>query len=269
MRDHFDKLVRSSASGIAIATIALVAGTAVQPSALADEPHARELMQAMSDYMAEQTAIAFDYDASFEVITIEDQKLAIASSGALSLQRPDRLRATRTGGFADVEMVFDGETMTVLGKVAGVYAEITAPGTIDNLVDVLRDEHGLPLPAADLLLTDVYGTIMPLVVDVKDLGSGVIGGIECDHLAFRTEEVDFQIWIAHGDQPYPCRYVITTTTLPGWPQYTIDVRNWRTGGDVAADDYALALPSEATLLTDDEFHKLAELPSLFVMGVAQ
>jgi hypothetical protein len=79
MRDHFDKLVRSSASGVAIATIALAAGTVMPPKALADEPHARELMQAMSDYMAEQTAIAFDYDASFEVITIEDQKLAIAS----------------------------------------------------------------------------------------------------------------------------------------------------------------------------------------------
>ena len=56
------------------------------------------------------------------------------------------------------------------------------------------------------------------VVDGKDLGSGVIDGVECDSLAFRTEEVDWQIWIAHGDRPYPCRFVITTKQLTNRPQ---------------------------------------------------
>jgi hypothetical protein len=71
-----------------------------------------------------------------------------------------------------------------------------------------------------LLLSDVYKQLMPLVVDTKDLGSGVIGGVECDHFAFRTKEVDWQIWIAQGNRPYPCRYVITSTKVTGGPQYT-------------------------------------------------
>ena len=96
------------------------------------------------------------------------------------------------------------------------------PGTIDHLIDELRETYHRPLPAADLLLADVAGALMPLVTDVKDLGSGVIGGVECDHLAFRTDEVDWQIWIAHGERPYPCRYVITSTKVTGW-QRSIDV----------------------------------------------
>ena len=55
------------------------------------------------------------------------------------------------------------------------------------------------------------------VIDVKDLGSGVIGGVECDHLAFRTKEVDWQIWIAQGNRPYPCRYVITSSKVAQAP----------------------------------------------------
>jgi hypothetical protein len=53
---------------------------------------------------------------------------------------------------------------------------------------------------------------MPNVTNTKDLGSGVIGGTECDHFAFRTQDVDvdWQIWITQGDQPHPCRYVITS-----------------------------------------------------------
>jgi hypothetical protein len=36
----------------------------------------------------------------------------------LTLERPDKLRAMRTGGFANVEMVFDGKTPSLLGKNA-------------------------------------------------------------------------------------------------------------------------------------------------------
>lgn len=263
MRYASGEVARPAATGAAVVAIAAMASLAGPPAARADEAHARELLQAMSDYLGAQSALAFDFDVSLEVVTVEDQKLAIASSGALTLQRPDRVRATRTGGFADVELAFDGETMTLLGKNANVYGQIKAPGTIDHLIEVLRDEYGLPLPAADLLLADFYGEIMPLVVDVKDLGSGVIRGVECDHLALRTDETNFQIWIAQGDEPYPCRYAITTTAVAGWPQYTIDVREWKAGEAVAADDFALSLPADATMLSDDELHVLGELPSLF------
>lgn len=87
-------------------------------------------------------------------------------------------------------MVFDGKTLTLLGKDANLFAKVEEPGTIDQLVDVLRDKYHRPVPAADLLMSDPYGQLMPLVVDAKDLGSGVIHGVECDHLAFRTDEVD-------------------------------------------------------------------------------
>jgi hypothetical protein len=142
-------------------------------------------------------------------------------------------------------MVFDGKTLTLLGKDANLFAKVEEPGTIDQLVDTLRDKYHRPVPAADLLLSDPYGQLMPLVVDTKDLGSGVIRGVECDHLAFRTEEVDWQIWIAQGERPYPCRYVITSTKVTGSPQYTIDVRSWKTGDEVAPDSFSLEIPQGA------------------------
>ena len=153
---------------------------------------------------------------NLEIVSSQQQKIGLASSGTLTLERPDKLRATRTGGFANVEMVFDGKTLSLLGKNANLYAQVEAPGTIDHLVDELRDKYHRPVPAADLLMSDPYKELMPPVTDVKDLGSGVIRGVECDHLAFRTKEVDWQIWIAQGARPYPCRYVITSKKVTGW-----------------------------------------------------
>jgi hypothetical protein len=63
------------------------------------------------------------YDSTLEVVTDQEQKLGLASSGTLTLNRPDKLHATRTGGFANVEMVYDGKTLTMLGKNANAFAK--------------------------------------------------------------------------------------------------------------------------------------------------
>jgi hypothetical protein len=249
--------------------VAAVTGLAAVPSAGADEAQAREIFKAMSDYLAAQTAISFEYDSTLEVVTTENQKIALASSGAVTLERPDKIRATRRGGFANVEIVFDGKTLSLLGKDANAYTRIEVPGDIDHLVDELRDTYHRPAPAADLLMSNVAAQLDPLVTDVKDLGSGVIRGVDCDHLAFRTEQADFQIWIAQGDRPFPCRYAITTTSVPGWPQYTIDVRDWKTGADVVAADFGFNAPAGASEMNPEDLPHLDELPEAFMPKGAQ
>ena len=258
---------RSAKRWVFIIAVAAMAGTMSISAARAEEAQAKSLFKSMSDYLAAQKAISFAFDSTLEVVTDQQQKLGLASSGTLTLNRPDKLHATRTGGFANVEMVYDGKTLTMLGKNANVFAKAEEPGTIDQLVDILRDKYKRPVPAADLLMTDPYKELMPLVVEAKDLGSGVIRGVECDHLAFRTEEVDWQIWIAQGDRPYPCRYVITSPKVKGSPQYTIDVRDWKAGDEVASDGFSLTIPQGAKELKPGDVPD--ELPEIFAMKGAQ
>jgi hypothetical protein len=247
----------------AIVVAVAVAGIASISIARADEVQAKSLLKAMSDYLGAQKTISFDYDSNLEIVSSQQQKIGLASSGTLTLERPDKLHATRTGGFANVEMVFDGKTLSLLGKNANLYAQVEAPGTIDHLVDELRDKYHRPVPAADLLMSDPYKELMPPVTDVKDLGSGVIRGIECDHLAFRTKEVDWQIWIAQGARPYPCRYVITSKKVTGGPQYTLDIRAWKADGEVASDAFKLEIPPGAQKLTPGQIPDLDDVPGIF------
>lgn len=248
------------------AAFALVLGLLPPADARAGEEEAKSLLKAMSDYLASQQAISFAYDTNLEVVTEDHQKLLLASSGKIELGRPDKLRATRMGGFANVEMVFDGKTVTLFGKDANLYAQVEVPGTVDHLVEEMRDRLGRPVPGADLLLPDVYGELMKDVVDVKDLGSGVIGGVECDHLAFRTKEVDWQVWIAQGDHPRPCRYVITANKVDQGPQYSIQISEWRTGVDVAAEDYSFANRTDAKKVHLKDLTDIDELPDHLAMG---
>lgn len=223
---------------------AFLALAAMQP-ALADEADAKRLFKAMADYVENQQTLVFDYDDVLEVVTDEGQKLQIAASGTVHVKRPDKISTTRHGGFADALLTFDGTTLTLLGKNVNRYAQLEIPGNIDHLIDELRFKYDHPLPAADLLLSDVYEAMMADVTDIKDLGAGVVGGVSCDSLAFRTGEIDWQIWIAQGDHPYPCRFVITSRSMEGAPQYSIQLRNWKSAVELPDSTFAFTNLSNA------------------------
>ena len=235
-----------------------------------DSAEAKRLLKAMSDYVAAQSAVSFDYDSTLEVVTNDDQKLALVSSGAVTLNRPDKIRATRSGGFVDAEILFDGKTLTLLGKNAQKYTQLESPGSVEHLINELKDKYNRPLPAADLLLSNSYDELMQDVYDSKDLGSGVVAGKECDFLAFRKDEVDFQIWIAQGDRPYPCQFVVTSKRIANGPQYSVQIRDWKTGADVAAADFAFtnATNAEKVELKDLQ-DKIGDLPEHFSLGAKQ
>jgi hypothetical protein len=266
MTNIIRKWLGISAATISATALILTVGFGPPSGARADAAAAKSLLKAMSDYLAAQKAISFSYDTNLEIVTKDKQKLALASSGTIILSRPDKLRATRTGGFADVEAVFDGKILTLLGKNTNLYGQVEVPGTIDHLVDELRNKYKRPVPGADLLLANVYDQLMPAVINVKDLGSGVIGGVECDHLAFRTKEVDWQIWIAQGDRPYPCRYVITSKLVANGPQYSVQVRDWKAGNEVTSDDFSFKNAMNAKKIDLKDLPDTDELPKIFAIG---
>ena len=228
---------------------------------------AKKMLKSMSDFLAAQNSLSVGFDSVLEVITPNDQKLGLASSGTTTLNRPDKVRVTRAGGFADFEILYDGKLLTLLGKNANIYTQVSAPGTVDQLIDDLQNKHGRPMPAADLLMSNSYDELMQDVYDSKDLGSGVVNGVECDSLAFRKDDVDWQIWIAQGERPYPCRFVVTSRLMDSGPQYSIQFRDWKFGKDVMMDDFAFKNTSKAKMVElKDVQDKLGDLPDNFKVG---
>lgn len=228
----------------------------------ASEQNAKGLLKAMSDYLDAQNAISMSYDSIFEVVSDDHEKLQIATSGTIALSRPDKIRTTRKSGFSDTEMVYDGKSLSFLGKGQNAFVQTDAPGTIDSLIDQLRDRFHRQLPGADLLQSGVYEKLMADVTDVKDLGSGVIGGVECDHLAFRAKDTDWQIWIAQGANPHPCRYVITSKGVDQAPQFTLQVREWKAGAGAGTTDFSFKPPAGAKRMKVEELKTLRETSDL-------
>jgi len=253
-----------AAIGMAVA-VALTA----TPAARAQEDAARKILKAMSDYIGSQKGVAMTFDSNIEVMTVDLQKIQFASSGSVVLSRPNRLHGTRTGGYHDIAFFFDGKTFTVHDRDNGAYAQSPAPGSIDDLVGKLRDEFSIEAPGADLLLSNTYDGLIGTAIDAKHIGQGFIDGVECEHLAFRTPEVDWQIWIESGARPIPRKYVITSKTVTGMPQYTLRIKEWKTDTQVAADAFTFKPPAGVKRVEFKELAAFDEVPEGVVMGEAQ
>lgn len=220
----------------ALAGLGLATGASAQDS----DATARAAVKAMTDFLAAQPALAVEFDTSLEAVTPDFEKIQFNSTGHVEVVRPDRIHMQRRGGFADVEASFDGKTLTVIDKDRNHYAVIDVAGTVDQLFNRLPAERGVGMPAIDLIRDGGHDSLMGGVVLASHIGDAVVGGVDSQYYAFRTDNIDWQVWIADGDQPVPMKFVVTTKHLAQAPQYTIQFRNWQFGDAVDASD-AIAL----------------------------
>jgi len=248
-----------------VAAVLVASGSGVQAQA----PDAKAILKSMSNYVGSQKTIEVAFDSDIEVITPELEKIQFTNSGELLFSRADKLRAHRVGGYADVALVFDGKTASIYGKNINGYVQFNAPGSVDQLIAALRAGHGVALPGADLLQSNAYDLLVAGVQEAKHIGRGVIDGRECEHLAFRNADTDWQLWVEVGKQPIPRKMVITSKTVNSAPQYTLRVKSWETGVKPAADAFKFVPPAGAKKIAPDALIELDELPQGAPSGAQQ
>ncbi len=239
----------------ALGLFVCMAVTGAPWQAAADEDAARSILKTMTDFVSRQDNLSVKYDADVEVVTPAIQKIQFSASGEFVMSRPDKFRVSRTGGYADVELISDGARVTVHDRGGNRYAELAGARSFDEVVEKLRNEAGVEVPGADLLLSKPYDELMAGVLEAMHVGRGVIDGTECEHLAFRNLDTDWQIWIEAGDRPVPRKYVITSKAVGAAPQYTLRLKDWQTGAAPAADAFVFKPPPgstgvEVTMLDD-------------------
>jgi hypothetical protein len=229
---------------------ALSMSLVTDPVASADsiDPDADQILKSMSSYLAETQALSVNADIDFEILDRNGQKLQFSSFATLLMQRPDRLHIQRSGSIADTEIFFDGETLTLLGERINAYAQRAISGTIDDAILAFELETGIPAPGADLLFADPYAVLSEGVKSSTYVGTAYVNGVEVHHLAFREDDVDWQLWVQTGDQPLPMKYVITTKWVTAAPQYEIRLRDWNTNPQMTDEQFIFSAPEGATQL---------------------
>jgi len=206
----------------ALATLSVAA----QAQSAGVAPEAKQILKASTDFLASQQRFAADTRNTLEIVLTSGQKIEFNSTGHQFVQRPNKLRSERSGDLIEQVFVYDGKSLTLYQPQDKIYAQVAAPGTLEEMLDFAREKHDVVAPFGDLLFKNAYDILMDGVTEGIVIGKAVIEGVVCDHLAFRAPDLDWQIWVQEGAQPLPRRIVITTLDLPNAPQFAVTVTRW-------------------------------------------
>lgn len=214
------------------------------------DPDADRILKSMASYLGGLKAFSFEFDVDDEYVLRTGEKVQISASGTTTIARPNRGHVIRRGGFAELDMYYDGKVFTVYGRKTNSYAQMEVAGTLDNLIDTLREETGFHFAAGDLLYSNVIAGLTGETESGRYWGTTYIGGVECHYLSFRAKDVDWQIWISTGDKPLPVKYVITSKLLAGAPQYAVRITKWNTAPQVDDKQFTFAPPGASKKLDE-------------------
>jgi hypothetical protein len=199
----------------------------------------------MTDYVGKLPQFSVDTAATLEVVLYSGQKIQFTSASRNTLQRPDKLRSERIGDVVSQLFYYDGRKLTIYNPQDGYYATVAAPATIEAMMDLARDKLDVVAPAGDLVTLDAYERLMDGVTQGFWVGKSAVGGVPCDHLAFRSGAVDWQIWIEDGEKPLPRKFVITSLDVAQAPQFEVVMSNWSLEPAIPADYFNFTPPQGA------------------------
>jgi hypothetical protein len=210
------------------------------------DPAATAALKRMTDYLATLPAFSLDTSNTLDVILDSGQKIQFDSATSFTAQRPNMFFGKRHGDIIKQDFFYDGKNLTLSNPDSNVFAVVAAPATIDETLDFIANELDMVAPGADLLHKDAVQRLTGNATNGIIVGQSIIEGRTCDHLAFRSPDVDIQVWIEAGDKPAPCKYVITTTDLPSMPEFTVTVRNFNAAPKLNDSMFQFTPPQGAT-----------------------
>jgi hypothetical protein len=218
-------------------------GTADQKK---NEDQAMTVLKRMADYLSQAKRFSVMVDTAFDAVQDSGQKIEFGETRKIVLSRPDRLRvdATKRDG-SKSELIFNGKDIALYFAKENVYATTARPGTVDQAVAYFINDLDMRLPLAELLSSNLDKMLSEQVREAAYVEKSYIAGVPCDHLAFRGDQADLQVWVAQGARPLPQRVVITYTRIDGRPQFWAQFSNWNLAPEVPDSLFVFRPPAGA------------------------
>ncbi len=209
------------------------------------DTRATDDLKRMTEFLAKQPRLKFEMTVFYDDYAVGDMKVQYARHVTLELERPNHAAGVSDGDAGRRRFWYDGTQITTVDEKARTYSQFDVPDTYDAMVDTMASRYDTPLPVADFLVSDAYPQLMEGVTTALFVGENHVGDDLCDHLAFETEDRDWQVWITPGAQPLLRKLVVAFKTLPNCPQYIAVIQNWELSPTFGASDFKPAIPNDA------------------------
>jgi hypothetical protein len=201
-------------------------GVEVKDAPRIDPESMSDLMESL-EFLSKAGKFSFTAETEYDALQGNGQKIEFGSVHKITVVRPDKVYSdvVERDGTKKV-FIFDGKDIYFSDLERNVYASVPRPGDINQAIDYFTEDLQMPLPLGQLISSDVSEWVKKEIYAGGFVDQATINGVLCDHLAFRTENIDFQVWIAAEGDPLQMRLVIDYKNAPGEPQFRAMFTDW-------------------------------------------
>ena len=207
-------------------------------------PEAQAVVDRMTAYLKTLKTYSIDAQITRDEVVQLGYKLQHNQHSTVTVQLPNKLRSESTGDIRDRTSVYDGSKLTMYSPDDNVYVRVDAPDTLGKLVSRLLD-LGVDMPLIDVLYQAHTDSLTSDVEGGVLIGDSTVDGVDCDQVAFRQLNIDWQIWVEQGARPLLKKILITTRFEVGDPQYQAILR-WNLQPKIDSSTFVFTPPKGAT-----------------------
>jgi hypothetical protein len=124
-----------------------------------------------------------------------------------------------------------------------VHYEVASPGTLDDVVDMITAQLNVRPPLAHLIYSNLRRVFNIRIETGRYMGEDEINEVNCDHLAFRNLDADWQVWVEQGDRPVIRRLVIRYKSRLGYPTFRAELEDWDVDADLPDALFETVVPN--------------------------
>jgi hypothetical protein len=204
----------------------------------------RELLNAMAVKLAQAKQFSVRVNMTYDVLQDSGQQVQFSEVREIFLKRPGLVRIDTTESDGEVHgLVYNGRSLIKFNVTENVYSVINRPGDVDSIVRYVVSKLGVQVPLARLFVTTLPQEIQKISTQVDYVETNVLAHEPVAHIAGRSMDVDYQLWI--GRDRLPRRVVMTYKNEPGQPQFQANFTDWNFSSNIPDGMFRVIPPPDA------------------------
>jgi hypothetical protein len=229
-------------------------GMPMPVSALADpianegviEDIAIDALKEMRTFLSSANTMQIVSNGNMDVVTNDGQRIQLDGTTTYKVRKPAGFVIDYASDVKSRRFIYDGKDFTVYSPKLGYYSTVKAPATNREVLKTIYDKFGIALPLEDLFRwgDGSNDDRLKALKSAYDVGPATIDGVLTDHYAFREDDVDWEIWIQNGAQPFPRKLVIVDRNDPAKPTFVARLQ-WQLNPAFSDADFAFVPDASA------------------------
>jgi hypothetical protein len=209
-----------------------------------------EVMKKLGPFYKDAKSMRTEAAVETVITPEEGEKRTVKAKVTIEFKRPNlfSLRAKMANNDkAGPEVICDGKSLYIHARALKQYRESKAPTGLDVIGrEMLRLDPGITgILFIDALQDDPAEALLDNVTKGEHLGMDKIDGKEAHHLKFKQEGLDWEMWVASGDEPWVMK-VSSVREAPNGKIATVETYSkWKLNDEPTKDIFTFKAPDDA------------------------